>query len=100
VLERISSQFRLMDSASRSHSANSVQWKFLGEKVPQAEIVYFAQIFLCLTLIITSVVMLALKYSNRNFWMVTLSSLVGYVMPSPQMGSQHRPKSNPTIQHG
>jgi hypothetical protein len=65
-----------MDSASGSHSANSVQWKFLGEKVPRAEIVYFAQLFLCLTLIITSVVMLALKDPNRDFWMVTLSSLV------------------------
>ena len=60
-------QFRLMDSASGSHSANSVQWKFLGEKVPRAEIVYFAQLFLCLTLIITSVVMLALKEPNRDF---------------------------------
>jgi hypothetical protein len=55
-----------MDSASGSHSAYSVQWKFLGEKDPRAEIVYFAQLFLCLTLI-TSVVMLALKDPNRDF---------------------------------
>jgi hypothetical protein len=91
-----------MDSASGSHSANSVQWKFLGEKVPRAEIVYFAQLFLCLTLTITSVVMLALKDPNRDFWMVTLSSLVGYVMPSPQKGSikQPRPSTEPSVHHG
>ena len=91
-----------MDSASGSHSANSTQWKILGEKVPRAEIVYFAQLFLCLTLIITSVVMLALKDPNRDFWMVTLSSLVGYVMPSPQMGSikQARSSADPPVRHG
>jgi hypothetical protein len=91
-----------MDSASGSHSANTVHWKFLGEKVPRAEIVYFAQLFLCLTLIITSVVMLALKDPNRDFWMVTLSSLVGYVMPSPQMGSikQPRPSTDSSVHHG
>jgi hypothetical protein len=91
-----------MDSASRSHSANTVQWKFLGEKVPRAEIVYFAQLFLCLTLIITSVVMLALQDPNRDFWMVTLSSLVGYVIPSPQMASIKQPRltTEPPVHHG
>jgi hypothetical protein len=49
-LERISSQFRLMDSASGSHSDNSVQWKFLGEKVPR--VMYVAKLFLCLSLIV------------------------------------------------
>ena len=79
-----------MDSASGTHSTTSVQWKFLGEKIPQAEIVYFAQLFLCFTLIITSVVMLATSDPNRDFWMVTLSSLVGYVMPSPHMNMAGR----------
>jgi hypothetical protein len=89
-------------STSRSHFANSVQWNFLGEKVPRAEIVYFAQLFLCLTLIITSVVMLDLKDPNRDFWIVTLSSLMDYVMPSPQMGSikQPRPFTNSPVHHG
>jgi hypothetical protein len=93
-----------IDSASGSHSAQSVQSKFLGEKIPRAEIVYFAQLFLCLTLIITSVhvVMLALKDPSRDFWMVTLSSLVGYIIPSPQMGSikQPRPSTEPSVHHG
>ena len=70
--------------------------------MPRAEIVYFAQLFLCLTIIITAVVMLALKDPNRDFWMVTLSSLVGYVMPSPQMGSikQGRSSPEPPVRHG
>jgi hypothetical protein len=90
-----------MDSASRYHSANSVQWKFLGEKFPLAEIVYFAQLILGPTLIITSVVILALKDPNCNFWMVTLSYLVGYVMSCPQMGSiKPRPNTDSSVHHG
>jgi hypothetical protein len=47
-------------------------------------------------------VMLALKDPNRDFWMVTLSSLVGYVMPSPQMGGIKPPRSSntPSLHHG
>ena len=40
--------------------------------------------------------MLALRDPNRDFWMVTLSSLVGYVMPSPQMGNI-KPRHPPTL---
>ena len=46
---------------------------------------YFAQSFLCVALIVTCVVMLALRDPNREYWMVVLSSLVGYIMPSPQL---------------
>ena len=48
--------------------------------------------------------MLALGDPNRDFWMVTLSSLVGYVMPSPQMnlGSIKEVQSPPdaSVHHG
>jgi hypothetical protein len=91
-----------MDSARGSHSANSVQWKFPGEKVSRTEIVYFAPLFLCFTLVVTSVVMFEIKDPNRDSWMVTLSSLVGYVMPNVQMGSikQPRPSNDPSVHHG
>ena len=61
------------------------QWKMFGEKMPRSEIMYFAQLFMCVALIITCVVMLALHDPNREYWMVVLSSLVGYIMPSPQL---------------
>jgi hypothetical protein len=93
-----------MDSASGSQSANSVQWKFIGENVPRAKIVHFVQLFLCLTLIITSAVMLllALKDPNCDFWMITLSFLVGYVMSSPQVGSIKQPttSTNSSVHRG
>ena len=53
--------------------------------MPRSEIVYFSQSFMSVALIITSVVILALHDANREYWMVVLSSLVGYIMPNPQL---------------
>lgn len=73
----------------------SDQWKMFGEKIPRAEIVYFAQLLICLILIIACIVMLVLHDSNREYWMICLSSTVGYIMPSPtlQLKSSNRPES-------
>ena len=51
----------------------------------RSEIIYFAQLFICVELIITFQVMLALHDPNREYWVVVMSSLVGYIMPSPHM---------------
>lgn len=53
----------------------SDQWKMFGEKIPTAEIVYFAQLLICLILIIACIVMLVLHDSNREYWMICLSGL-------------------------
>ena len=77
-----------MDSPVGSDTSHvtsvSHSWRLFGEKVSRSEIVYFAQLFLCVALIVTCVVMLALHDPNREYWMVVLSSVVGYIMPSPQ----------------
>ena len=86
-----------MDSPNGSHSSqvtSITHWRLFGEKIPRAEIMYFAQLFMCVALIITCVVMQALHDPNREYWMVVLSSLVGYIMPSPQLqksNTQSRP---------
>lgn len=54
-----------MDSPHGSHTSQvSAEWKVFGEKIPRSEIVYFAQLFMCVALIITCVVMLALHDPN------------------------------------
>lgn len=58
-------------------------WNVCGGKLPRAEIIFLAQLLICITLIIASIVMLSLQDKNRDFWMVTLSSLVGNIMPIP-----------------
>lgn len=70
----------------------STHWKVFGEKIPRSEIFYFAQLVICVALIISCMVMLALNDPNRKYWMVCLSSLVGYVMPSP-----HLPKNKTSV---
>jgi hypothetical protein len=84
-----------MDSASGFHSANSVQWKFFGENDPELKSCILPRYSYAST---SSVVILALKDPNRNFWMVTLTSLVGFVMPSPQMVSIKQPRPPPIHQ--
>lgn len=74
-----------MDSPNGSHSTSLEHWKLFGEIIPTAEIVFFAQLFVCITLFIASIVMLAVHDSNREYRMVILSSLVGYIMPSPTL---------------
>ena len=81
-----------MDSPVGSQTSQMTDhWKMFVEKVPRSEIVYFAQLIMCVALIITCVVMLALHDPNREYWMVFLSSLVGCIMPSP-----HLPKNKST----
>lgn len=53
------------------------------ENSPEPKLFFFAQLLICITLIIASIVMLGLHGENRDFWIVTLSSLVGYIMPTP-----------------
>lgn len=59
-----------MDSPNGSHSTSLEHWKLFGERIPRAEIVFFAHLFVCITLIIASIVMLALHDSNRDFGVV------------------------------
>lgn len=70
----------------------SDQCKMFDEKIPRAEIVYFAQLLICLILIIACIVMLVLHDSNREYWMI----FVGYIMPSPtlQLKSSNKPESS------
>lgn len=56
---------------------------YVVENCPEQKLFFFAQLLICVTLIIASIVMLGLHDENRDFWMVTLSSLVGYIMPTP-----------------
>lgn len=76
-----------MDSPLGSHhSSRKIEhWNLCGERLPRAEIIFFAQLLVSITLIIASIVMLSIHDNNRNFWMVILSSIVGYIMPSPSL---------------
>ena len=101
-MERISSELRFMDtekespivtvdqatqSLSRASSASALRWKWCGEAVPREEIVFFTQMILALSVIVSSIVCLSMQPGgeNKEFWMVMLSGCMGYIMPSPNM---------------
>lgn len=72
-----------MDTPIGSHSSKIEHWKLCCGKIPRAEIIFFAQLLICITLIIASIAMLALHDTNRDFWMVILSHGVHYAQSQP-----------------
>ena len=68
-------------SASRA----SGNWCFLGESVPRSEIVFFVQIIIVYSVIITSLFNLSQGVEPQNLWIALLSSSLGYVLPNPNL---------------
>ena len=52
-------------------------------KIPKNRWSFFAQIVVVYTIIITSLIHLSLKSPDKEFWLILLSSSVGYILPSP-----------------
>ena len=71
----------LMES-SETHSYNQ-QWELCGHGVPKSEIVFFCQIIILYTMIITSIFNLTKANRDTNLWTALLSSSLGYLLPHP-----------------
>ena len=61
------------------------RWHLLGTRVPKTEIVYFCQMIIVYTIIITSVINLSLNNGSSELWIALLSSNIGYALPSPKL---------------
>lgn len=66
-------------------NSTTEKWTLLGNKIPKAEIVYFCQMIIIYTIIITSIVNLSIKNGPSELWISLLSSAVGYVLPNPKL---------------
>ena len=64
---------------------NNQEWKFFGNRVPKAEIVYICQISIVYVIIITSILNLSLNNGNPELWISLLCSAIGYALPSPTL---------------
>ena len=70
----------------RMHSTASVKWEILGSKIPRKEVVFFSQMIVIYTVIITCIVNLSLGTTGPSeLWVILLSTSIGAVMPNPQM---------------
>lgn len=61
----------------------SKKWCCFGTEVPKNEIVYFCQIIVIFTIIVTSLYQLAVGSRNNELWISLLSSSLGYILPNP-----------------
>ena len=64
---------------------NGHDWRFFGNRVPKAEIVYICQIIIVYLIIITSIANLSLDNGNAELWISLLCSAIGYALPSPTL---------------
>ena len=69
-------------SSSETHS-NNQQWHLCGCGVPKSEIVFFGQIIILYTVILTSIYNLTKGNGDSNLWTALLSSSLGYLLPQP-----------------
>ena len=62
--------------------------RFCNSRIPRSEVVYFAQVFIIIFLIIVSLVKLVffqLECEECTFWFSLLSCTVGYALPNPKL---------------
>ena len=71
----------LLDS-SETHS-NNPQWQFCGRGVPKSEIVFFCQVIILYSVILTSIDNLTKENRDSNLWTALLSNSLGYLLPHP-----------------
>ena len=70
----------LLDSETHS---NNPQWQLCGRGVPKSEIVFFCQVIILYTVILTSIYNLTKENGDSNLWTALLSSSLGYLLPHP-----------------
>ncbi len=71
-------------------SENRSNWKFFGERVPKAEIVFGSQVVMLYIVIIVCLVNLTMGNGDSNLWTALLSSSLGYMLPSPTLKTVKR----------
>ena len=77
----------LAKQPAEQHSvASDKEWNVFGRRVPRSEIVFFAQILILYTVIVTSIYNLSRKDNeDKNLWTTLLSSSIGYLLPNPKI---------------
>ena len=73
--------------SSETHS--NQQWQLCGHGVPKSEIVFFCQVIILYTVILTSIYNLTKGNGDSNLWTALLSSSLGYMLPHPTIKKNH-----------
>lgn len=68
---------------TEDETSSERSWCLLGRSVPRSEIVFFCQIILLYTVVITSIYNLTVTKEPSTLWTSLLSSSLGYLLPNP-----------------
>lgn len=55
------------------------------EKKPKNTLIFFSQIIVIYFIIVAAIIQLSLYDSNKDLWIILLSSSLGYILPSPNL---------------
>ena len=76
-------------SEIKSYTSHT-EWKCCGYKLPQEEIVYFAQICPLYIVIMCAIANLTLQRGDTQTWILLLGSCLGYLLPNPTLHKKKR----------
>ena len=69
--------------SNETHSQQS--WPVFGQRVARSEIVFFCQVVIIYTVIVTSIYNLTTEHEDGHLWTALLSSSLGYLLPNPTL---------------
>ena len=74
------------DFVERMNSDSSTKWNVMGSKVPRKEVVFFCQMLVLYTVIITCIINLSVGSGKQTeLWIILLSTCLGAALPNPRM---------------
>jgi len=74
-------------------SQSSDSWVILGHRLPRGEIVFFCQMIILFTVILTCIINLSLGRESE-MWLILLSTSLGAVLPNPDLKGVTRVKTS------
>ena len=78
------------DTHSINISGSERQWRLCVQEIPKSEIVFFSQVIILYTVILTSIYNLTRGNSEQsNLWTSLLSGSLGYLLPNPTIKKRH-----------
>ena len=74
------------DEDNNSSSSNS-NWKWMGYNFPKGEAVFFSQVIILYTVVLSCIVNLSISggEDKDTLWVALLSSCLGYMLPNPSL---------------
>lgn len=88
-MDNTSTSVVIMESVDE-HSQRS--WFMFGTRVPRSEIVFFCQVIIVYTVIVTSIYNLTTGHKDGQLWTALLSSSLGYLLPNPTIKNRKPPQ--------